>query len=114
MYLVCLEALPVDNGGAAFIVLLFGDPHLLESGERSQDRASNPDRVFSLRRSNNLDLDGGRSKGSDFFLHPVSNTRVHSGTTRHDSVSIQILPNVNIAFHDGVVGGLMYTAGFHS
>merc|ERR1711997_1225091 len=65
---VMLEALPVDNGWAAFIVLLLGDPHLLEGGEGRQD-----------------------------------------GATRHDSVSIEILPDVNIALHDGVVGGLMDT-----
>merc|ERR1719195_542779 len=52
--------------------------------------------------------------GSDLLLHPVSNTRVHGGATRHDSVGIQVLPDVNIALHDGVVGGLMDTAGLHA
>ena len=28
----CLEAFPVDNGGARLIVLLLADPHLLEGG----------------------------------------------------------------------------------
>merc|ERR1719233_2704855 len=44
----------------------------------------------------------------------VSNTRVHGGASRHDSVGIKILTDVNIALHDGVVGGLMDAAGFHS
>merc|ERR1719233_311584 len=44
----------------------------------------------------------------------VSNTRVHGGASRHDSVGIEILTDVNIALHDGVVGGLMDAAGFHS
>ena len=104
----------MDNGWAAFIVFLFGDPHLLEGGEGRQDGASNPDGVFPLRRSNDLNLDGGWSKGSDFLLHTISNTRVHGGASRHDSVGIEILPDVNIALHDGVVGSLMDTAGFHS
>merc|ERR1712212_122489 len=43
-----LEALPVDDGGAALVVLLLGDPHLLEGGEGSQDGASDPDRVLPL------------------------------------------------------------------
>merc|ERR1711963_988463 len=30
------------------------------------------------------------------------------------SVGIQVLPDVNIALHDGVVGGLMDTAGLHT
>ena len=109
MDLYCLEAFPVNNRRSTFIILLLGDPHLLEGGKRSQNRSSNPDRVFPLRRSNDLDLDCGRSQGSDFLLHPISNTGVHGSTTRHDSVGIQVLPNVNITFHDGVVGSLMNT-----
>lgn len=49
-----LEALPVDNGGASLIVLLFANPHLLEGGQRSQDGATDPDGVFPLRGSDNL------------------------------------------------------------
>merc|ERR550525_915693 len=109
-----LEAFPVDNGWAAFVVLLLGDPHLLEGGEGSQDGATDPDGVFPFWGSNDLDLNGGWSQGSDFLLHSVGNTRVHGGATRHDSVGIQVLTDVNIALHDGVVGGLMDTAGFHS
>merc|ERR1719204_2655808 len=109
-----LEALPVDNGWAALIVLLLGDPHLLEGGQGRQDGSANPDRVLPLRGSNDLDLDGGGSKGGDLLLHTVSNTRIHGGTTRHDSVGVQVLPDVNITLHDGVVGGLMDTAGLHA
>ena len=43
--MVDLEALPVDNAGASLVVLLLGDPHLLEGGEGGQDGATNPDRV---------------------------------------------------------------------
>merc|ERR1712037_272587 len=52
-----LEALAVDNGGAALVVLLLGDPHLLEGGEGSQDGASDPDGVLPLWGSDDLDLD---------------------------------------------------------
>merc|ERR1719233_2122580 len=44
----------------------------------------------------------------------VSNTRVHGGASRHDSVGIEILTDVNIALHDRVVGGLVDATGFHS
>merc|ERR1712152_98322 len=111
---VKLEALPVDNGWAAFIVFLLGDPHLLEGGKGRQDGSSDPDGVFPFWGSNDLDLDGGWGKGGDFLLHTVSNTGVHGGASGHDSVGIEILPDVNIALHDGVVGGLVDTAGFHS
>merc|ERR1712044_37433 len=109
-----LEALPVDNGGTALVVLLLGDPHLLEGGEGSQDGATDPDGVLPLRSSNDLDLNGGGSQGSDLLLHTISNTRVHGGATRHDGVGVQVLPDVNIALHDGVVGGLVDTAGLHA
>merc|ERR1712112_635247 len=109
-----LEALAVDDGWAALIVLLLGDPHLLEGGKGGQDGSSDPDRVLPLWWSNDLDLDGGWSKSGDFLLHTVSNTRVHGGASGHDSVGIEILTDVNIALHDGVVGGLVDAAGFHS
>merc|ERR1711970_1112549 len=109
-----LEALAVDNGWAALIVLLLGDPHLLEGGEGGKDGSSDPDRVLPLWWSNDLDLDGGWSKGGDFLLHTVSNTRVHGGAFGHDGVGVQVLTDVNIALHDGVVGGLVDSASFHS
>jgi len=109
-----LEALPVDNAWARLIVLLLGDPHLLEGGQGSQDGSTDPYRVFTLWWSNDLDLNGGWSQGSDFLLHSVSNTRVHGGTSGQDSVGIQILTDINIALHDGVVDGLVDSAGFHS
>merc|ERR1719447_361300 len=109
-----LEALAVDNGGAALVVLLLGDPHLLEGGEGSQDGASDPDGVLPLGGSDDLDLVGGGSKGGDLLLHAVSNTGVHGGASGHDGVGVQVLPDVNVALHDGVVGGLMDAAGLHS
>lgn len=51
-----LEALAVDDGWSTLVVLLLGDPHLLEGGQRSQDRTTNPDGVFALRRCDDLDL----------------------------------------------------------
>jgi len=104
----------VNNGWAALIVLLLGDPHLLEGGEGSQNGSSDPDGVLPLWWSNDLDLDGGWSKSGNLLLHTVSNTRVHGGASRHDSVGIQILTDVNIALHDGVVGGFVDSASFHS
>merc|ERR1712027_184759 len=109
-----LEALSVDNGWAALIVFLLGDPHLLEGGQGSKDGSSDPDGVLSLRWSNDLDLDGGWSKSGDLLLHSVSNTWVHGGATRHDSVGVQVLSDINIALHDGVVSGLVDSASLHS
>ena len=103
----CLEALSVNNGWAALIVFLLGDPHLLEGGEGRQDGATDPDGVFPLRGSNDLDLNGGWSKGGDFLLHTISNTGVHGGAARKHSVCVQIFPDINIALHDGIVDSFM-------
>merc|ERR1711953_417695 len=88
----CLEALAVDDGGAALVVLLLGDPHLLEGGEGGQVGASDSDGVLPLGGSNDLYLYGGWVEGGDLLLHPVGNTGVH----------------------DGVVGGLVDAASLHS
>ena len=57
-YIGSLEALPVNNTGAGLVVLLLGDPHLLEGGEGGQDGSSDPDGVLPLWGSDDLDLHG--------------------------------------------------------
>merc|ERR1712079_688439 len=109
-----LEALSVHDGGAGLVVLLLGDPHLLEGGEGSQDGASDPDGVLPLGGSDDLDLDGGGSQSGDLLLHTVSNTGVHGGASGQDSVGVQVIPGVNVALHDGVVDGLVDAARFHT
>ena len=52
---------------------------------------SDPDGVFALWGSDDLDFHGGGSEGGDFLLHTVSNTGVHGGTAREDVVSVEIL-----------------------
>ena len=104
----------MDDARARLVVLLLGDPHLLEGGEGGQDGASDPDRVLPLRGSNDLDLDGGGSKGGDLLLHAVSNAGVHGGATREDGVGVEVLPDVNITLHDGVVHGLVDATGLHA
>ena len=109
-----LKALAVDNARAGLVVFLLGDPHLLEGGQRGQDGSTDPDGVFALRGSDDLDFDGGWGQGSDFLLHTISNAGVHGGATRQDSVGVQILTDVDIALHDRVVDGLVDAARFHT
>merc|ERR1719223_328227 len=109
-----LEALAVDNGGSALVVLLLGDPHLLEGRQGGQDGATDPYGVLPLWGSDDLDLDGGGSQGGDLLPHTVSDTRVHGGATGHDGVGVQVLTDVNVALHDGVEGGLVDAAGLHA
>ena len=109
-----LEALAVDNAGAGLVVLLLGDPHLLEGGEGRQDGASDPYGVLALWWGNDLDLHGWWGKVGDLLLHTVGNTWVHGGTTGQNNVSVQVLTDVDVALHDGVVGGLMDSRLLHT
>merc|ERR1719209_2728337 len=55
-----------------------------------------PDGVFPLGRSDDLDLHGGWSHAGDLLLHAVSDTGVHGGTAGQDSVGIKILADVDV------------------
>jgi hypothetical protein len=88
--------------------------YLLESAERSQDRPPNPDTVLALRWSNHLNFHAAGRKSSDLLAHTVSNAREHCRTTTEHDVAIQVLPDIHIALHDGVVSRLMDSRGFHT
>ena len=105
-----LKALAVDDGWSGLVVLLLGDPHLLEGREGGENGTTDPDGVLALRWCDDLDLHGGWSKSSDLLLHTVGNSWVHGGSSRHDNVAVEILTDIDIALHDGVEGGDMDTA----
>ena len=109
-----LEALAVDDGWAALVVLLLGDPHLLEGGEGGEDGATDPHGVLPLGGSDDLDLDGGGSQGGDLLLHSVGDTGVHSGSAGEDSVGVEVLSDIDVTLHDGVVCSLVDSTGLHS
>merc|ERR1711920_652240 len=105
-----LEALAVHDTGASILELVLGDPHGLKSGQRREDGTTNPHRVLALGWCDNLDLHGGWGKGSHLLGETVLDAGVHGGTAGHDDVAVQVLADVDIALHDGVVGGLVHTA----
>jgi len=109
-----LEAFSVDNARTRLVVFLLGDPHSLEGGEGSEDGATDPDRVLTLRRSDDLDLHGGRSKGGEFLGHTVSDTSEHGCTTGEDGVSVEVFTDIDVALHDRVVSGFVDTLCFHT
>ena len=53
----------MNDTRARLVILLLGAPEILEGAEGSQNRSTNPYRVLSLGRSDNLDLERkGRKK----------------------------------------------------
>jgi len=112
--LTCLEAFTMNDGWARLVVFLFGNPHLLECRQWSQDGSTDPDRVLPFWWGDDLDFHCRWSQSGNFLLHSVSNSRVHGSTSREDRVGVKVLPNIDIAFHDAVVRGLMNATRIHS
>merc|ERR1719464_1759734 len=110
----CSEALAVDDRGTTLVILALADPHLLESAQGGQDRASDPDGVLALWRGDNLDLHGGRREGSELLGHPLADAGEHGRTARKHHIGVEVLANVNIALHDGLERGVMDAACFLS
>ena len=68
---------------------------------------------LSLWWSNSLDLHGGGGERGELLLHPVSDAGVHGGASREDDVGVEVLPDVHVALHDRVEGGLVHPAALH-
>merc|ERR1719189_144090 len=108
-YRATSEAHAVNNLRPRFIILVLGDPHLLEGGERGQDGSSNPHRVLSFRRSHHLDLNTGRCQSSHLFVQSLVQVREHSTSPREHRVPVQVTTDIHIALHDARVCQLVDT-----
>lgn len=53
----------MNDTGAGLVVLLLGAPQVLECAQGGQDGSTDPDGVFTLGRSNDLDLKGSSALG---------------------------------------------------
>ena len=93
----------MDNSRAGLVVLLLGAPEILEGAEGSQDRSTDPHRVFSLWRSDDLDLHARGRQGRQLLLHAVRDTWEHGGSSGKDDVAIEIATDIKIALEDGIV-----------
>lgn len=61
-----------------------------------------------------LNLHSRGCQATDLLLHSICDAREHGGSTRENSVGIQVFPDIHITLHDRVVGGLMHSSAFHS
>ena len=104
----------MDDGWAGLVVLGLGDPHGLEGGEGGQDGATDPDRVLALWWGDDLDLHGGWGEGGDLLLHAVGDAWVHGGAAGQDGVGVQVLTDIDVTLHDGVVCSLVDSTRLHS
>merc|ERR1712028_177800 len=67
-------------------------------------------RSNALRRSHNLDLHGGWRQCCQLLGHTLTNSCKHGGSTRKHNVGIEILTDVDIAFHNGLECGVVNAA----
>merc|ERR1711862_1050979 len=88
--------------------------HIFESGERSKDGSTNPDRVLTLWRSNDFDVHVLRGKCLQFLFQTFWDSGEHGGSSRHDDVLVQVSSNINVALHDGVESKSVDTSAFHT
>ena len=73
----------MDNGRSGFVVILLGDPPLLEGGVGGQHGSSDPGGEFSVRRTDDLDPKAPRGRTEPFhlLLYPANNVEVHGAAT---------------------------------
>jgi len=109
-----LETFSVDNWWARFVIFLLGNPHLLESGQRGQNGATDPDGVFALWRGDYFNLHGARGQSGNLLLHSVRNSGVHCGAAGKYGVSVKIFSDIHVAFHNWVISSFVDTGGFHT
>merc|ERR1712124_128825 len=77
-----------------------------------EERMDPPIHTEYLRsRCNHLDLHGGWCKGDHLLGETLLDAGVHGGAAGHNDVAVQVLADVHIALHDGLVGGLVHTLG---
>ena len=94
------EALAVDDlGTAALVVLLLRDPHCLESRQRCQDGATEPDRVEALGGRKHLDSVVGGRQLVDLRPHALGQALEQRGAARKDNVGEQVAAHVGVALH---------------
>jgi len=93
----------MNYSGARLIILLLGNPEILECTQGGQDGTSNPYGILAFWWCNDLDLHARGRQGSQFLLQAIGDPREHRGSTGKDDVSIQFATNVEVAFVDGGV-----------
>ena len=98
-----LKTFPVDDRGADFVIFLLGDPHLFKRRMRSQDGATNPGRVFSLGRSDDVDFHGGRSQCRDLLVHSLGEARQQGRSAGKNKVGVENFTDVDVALPNAVV-----------
>ena len=102
------EALSVHNLLPVLLVLLLGDPHVLEGGEGREDGPSDPDQELPLWRGDDLDGvvdgDGHVLVLEDLVVESGLDVGEHGGSSRHHDVGVELPPDVEVALQDGVHG----------
>jgi hypothetical protein len=102
----------VDNTGTTFFIFSLGNPHVGEGAQTGKDGTTDPDGESSFRGGNDFDLHGGGGQELDFFGQSFGDTLVHSGSSGHNYIGIEVFSNIYISFHDGFVGQFVHTIVF--
>lgn len=85
---LCSHALLMDDLSTEFFVLFLGNPLRTEGLQRAESGTTGPNRVVSIRRSDNVD--GGVGFSSKLLLQSLGQAFEQRGATREDDVSVQV------------------------
>jgi len=72
-----------------------------------QDGSTDPHGVFPLAWGVDLDLHLGWGEVDHLLLESLGDSSVHSSTTGHDHVLVEVFSDIDVALHDGLEGELV-------
>lgn len=81
---------------------------MLEGSQGGENGASDPYLVLTGGISNDLDLNGRGGQVLDFLLQTVINVGETGGTTGHDDVLEESLPDIDVTLNDGRMGQFVH------
>ena len=82
------KTFPMNYRWSRLVVFLLTYPHLLKRRQRSEYRATDPDRVLPLGRGDDFHFVGGRRQRGDLSLHPIGDTGEHRGSAGENDVGV--------------------------
>ena len=89
-------ALPMNNGSTMLFVVGLCDPGRSEGAEGREGRCTLPHSELTVSGGDDLDLCTSWGESNNFIFQSIGESSVHSGTTRENDVSCEVLSDVNV------------------
>ena len=97
------HALSVNNLGSRLVILLLGDPAVLEGRQLRQHASADPHHVLPIRRGDHAHLDARRHQRGELFVHAIAHAVEEGRASRQHHVVVQIAAQIHVAARDRLV-----------